>query len=258
VVITAKGADTTSRIKEHQSRHFDGETVEAILRAAGASAGIADVKVAERFRDRVRPYLDMRDESFLALGQRLARELGGTFKISGETAILAERNGGMTAGGAALPIVTARWGANLHDYDIAPRLGRPVFGTTQARYYDPKTATWRTAATATELSGAAAASTARFPVADADDADDLALSESQMVNHGAGEGSVTIEGNTDAQPEGPVTVTGARPGIDGTYRIESVEHEYSRASGFVTRLELRQPGGGAGTDFRLAPDPELG
>jgi hypothetical protein len=46
-----------------------------------------------------------------------------------------------------------------------------------------------------------------------------------------------------------------RSGVDGTYRIAGVLHELNRTSGFITQLELKQPGGGAGTDPRpVVPD----
>ena len=61
---------------------------------------------------------------------------------------------------------------------------------------------------------------------------------------------MTIEGSTAAIPDGLCIVTGARPGVDGAYRIKSVTHQYSRGGGFVTSLELIEPRDGAGSDSR--------
>ena len=39
--------------------------------------------------------------------------------------------------------------------------------------------------------------------------------------------------------------------MDGSYRIEAVTHTLTRAGGFVTTLELKQPQLGAGRDARV-------
>jgi hypothetical protein len=72
-----------------------------------------------------------------------------------------------------------------------------------------------------------------------------------------------IEGDPAAIPDGLCIITGTRPGVDGAYRIEAVTHTLTRAGGFVTTLELKQPQQGAGTDARtestspLAPSPNV-
>src|SRR5690606_333830 len=75
---------------------------------------------------------------------------------------------------------------------------------------------------------------------------------------GRGGGSITINGNADAQPEGSVALSGARPGIDGTYRIDAVNQDFSRSTGWVTRIDLQEPQDEAGKDKRPSKSGKKG
>lgn len=269
--VSAKGMDTRKKAKQGQRQHFDDKSIEEVMQAAGKTAGLT-VTVDPAFAKIMRPYIALDDESFVAFGERIAREVGGTFKIVGEKAILAKRSGGVSPSGATLATVTAAWGQNLHDYDVKPLLGRPVEKETVARWYDPKAGEYKEEKAETGTEGGETTKPARFIEADQDRAKEQAGSDAVESDRKSGEGTVSIEGNIGAQPEGVCMLTGCRPGVDGSYRIEGVTHDYSR-SGFVTRLELGQPKGEAGKDKRgkkrggddddddfegLAPDPELG
>lgn len=177
------------------------------------------------------------------MGERLAREIGGNFRIQGTKAMMSKRGGTYTAA------VMVAWGQNLHSWDIAPALGRTQYGMVRARWYDPKDAAWKETETATDLE-VNARHEHRYAKSDQDEASQQISSDKATSERDAGEGSVTIEGNTEAIPDGLCIVSGARPGIDGAYRIETVTHTYSRGGGFVTRLELKAPHGGAGMDTR--------
>ena len=133
-----------------------------MLDEAGKVVGITDVRVDQQLGAIIREYERMDDESFIAFGERLAAEVGGTFKISGTTAVLAKRNGGTAPSGAALPSVTARRGENLHSWDIAPFLGRHRYKETRSRYYDAKEAKWKEVKTQTEIEGTENTITSRF------------------------------------------------------------------------------------------------
>ena len=246
--ISAKGMDTRGKPKEGQRRHFDDTTIGDALSATAERAGLTMSVDAELGKIK-RPYIALDDESFVAFGERIAREVGGTFKIVGTRAILAKRNGGSSAGGASLPTVTAAWGRNLHSYDIAPILGRPVEKATRSRWYDKAKADWLETTADTGTEGGITIKPARFSEPDEDRAGQQSKADAAESDRKSGEGSVTIEGTVAAQPEGQCIVTGCRPGVDGAYRIESVDHDYSR-SGWTTSLELRQPKGEAGKDSR--------
>ena len=235
--ISAKGMDTTAKPKEGQQRHFDDKTVKEILEEAGKPAGIATVDIDPSLASISRRYFEMRDESFIHMGERLAREIGGNFRIQGNTAVMSKRGGSYTAA------VIAAWGRNLHSWDISPSLARAQYSKVRARWYDPEKSEWQEAEEGTALS-VDARHDHRYAKADEIEATQQTASDRATSERDAGEGSITIEGDTSAIPDGLCIVSGARPGVDGAYRIESVTHSYSRGGGFITQLNLRQPGQG--------------
>ncbi len=239
--LSAKGMDTTKTRREGQPRHFDDSTVGDILREAGKTAGITEVDIDPSLASIGRKYFEMRDESFIHMGERLAREIGGNFRVSGTKAIMSKRGGTYTAA------VVAAWGRNLHSWDISPSLGRAQYKTLRARWYDPGKAEWRETEERSGLS-VDARHDHRYAKPDEDEARQQTGSDKATSERDAGEGSVTIEGDTAAIPDGLCIVAGARPGVDGPWRIESVTHSYSRGGGFVTELSLKQPAAGGTGD----------
>jgi phage protein D len=184
----------------------------------------------------------MRDESFIHMGERLAREIGGNFRIQGTKAIMSKR------GGTYRAAVVAAWGRNLHGWDISPALGRTQYSRMRARWYDSRKAEWQEVEEDTALT-VEARHDHRYAKPDEDEAMQQTASDRATSERDAGEGSVNIEGDTSAIPDGLCIIMGARPGIDGAYRIESVTHSYSRGGGFVTQLSLKQPGSGGASNI---------
>lgn len=250
ISVSAKGIDTLGKAKEHQQLHIDDATLEDAVKKAGEKAGITTVKVDEAFKSVMRPYWSLDGESFIAFGERVAREVGGIFKIQGEKAVISKKGGGKSPSGAELPSVTARWGDNLISYDITPTAGRPRFKKVRARYYDQKAAKWKETDAEIEDEEAKATHIRRNAVADEGEAKGASDNDKTQSENEKGGGSVTIDGNGTATPEGSLILEGARPGIDGTYRIETVQHEYSRSGGWTTQLSLKKPSGEAGKDSR--------
>lgn len=249
LTVSAKSADLFGPVKERQERHFDevsiGEAFSAAAQSVGLSAHV-DADLAALHRE----YLAMEGESFLAFGQRLAQEIGATFKIAGGRAVLLKRNGGVTASGRELPLIIAEYGHNLLGWSIEPVRARPRHARAAVRRYDQQAASWRTHEVETGVEGSSALLVALHPAADADQAAAGAVGLAGEVSRQAGGGEVTIDGDTSAKPEAMCRVVGARAGIDGEYRIASVEHLLDRSSGLTTRLELGQPQGRAGHDGR--------
>lgn len=248
--VSAKGFDSQGMAKEPQRKHWDDKTLGEVMPEAGRAAGIENVQVAGALASLARKYWAMQNESFLHFGERIAREVGGTFKIAGKRAILADRGGGTTASGAALPPVAAAWGVNLISWDISPILGRPRFKAARVRHFDTKAGKYVYETEEIEDPEAKADLVDRFDAPDKDQAKARAGAHKKNAERERGGGTIVIDGSTIPQPEGTVTLAGARPGVDGTYRIESVTHDFSEGSGWITRLEVNQPQGEAGKDDR--------
>lgn len=250
LAISAKGADVLGRAKQLQERHFDNLPIGEALRQAAQAAGITDVRIDPDLAQLTRPYLAMESESFLAFGQRLAREVGGTFKVVGSRALLVKRNGGTTASGRQMGAVPVTFGENLFAWDIAPYVGRPRHSRVSVRHYDPDKARQDARAAEIDDETTDAELFARYPAADAASAQDQANASAAEIERAGGTGTVTIDGDLRAKPGALCLVRGVRPGIDGDYRIDAVEHAIDRSAGMTTRIDLGHPQGTAGTDSR--------
>lgn len=238
ITITAKGIDTSGKAKEPQQRHFDNMTIREMLEAAGEYAGVTDIRIDHELENIRREYEHMDDESFIAFGERLASEIGGTWKMRNGIAIMAKKNSGRTPSGAPLPPVFAARGENLHTWDIAPYIGRPRYKQIRVRYYDRNTATYEEVVVETDVQGSDAIAVGSFRAPNKEAAENKANALKAESERGSGVGTIEIEGNVAAQPEATCFVAGARLGIDGGYVIDSVDHRYSRSSGFNTTLTL--------------------
>lgn len=246
--ISGKGVDTTGRAKEGQQLGIDNASAEEALNKAGKIAGIS-VRVDPAFASIKRDWWGLNDESFIHFGERVARELGGIFKIQGDQAILAKKGAGSVTG-APLGIVRAIVGDNLINWDLAPFLGRPRHKQVRARYFDPKKAKWESVVAEVQDEGVSATLADRYSRTDKSEAEGSTENGARDSESEKGGGSVQIDGTVMAKPGGTCLVMGARPGVDGPYRITTVNHDVNRSGGWVTGLDLKQPQGSVGSDSR--------
>ena len=246
LTVKARGFDARGRVKEPQTFHADDTDLASFLGQAARQAGFT-LAVDGSLGSIARDYWAADGESFLHLGQRLARELNATFKIRGTRAVLA-----MRGADKGLPTVTARPGANLISWDITPAEDRPAFTAARVAFFDRATAAVRTIDTDYGTGGGLpdAVNLIRTSAADEDQAMRIGEARRREAEREAGSGSVRLDLEPRAQAEGTLILAGARPGVDGTYRIASVRHAAERSGGATTSLEIRQPQGTAGRDER--------
>ncbi|PZU95583.1 MAG: late control protein [Chelatococcus sp.] len=252
LTISAKSADTRGKLKQSEEKHKDNAKLGDVAAEWGRDAGLTDVKVHPDLASVERGYWAMEGESFLSWAARTAQEVGATFKVMGDRAVMTPRSSGKSASGKDLPKITAKWGDNLINWNITPVQSRDDFKKFETRWYDPKEAKWKTETVEAREAGTGIEATKlkRFSSNDKATAKAAAESESKEGDREKGGGSVSIDGDPTAQAEAECEVVGARPGVDGTYRIESVTQNLSRGGGWTTDLELKQPKGEAGKDTR--------
>ncbi len=247
--ISATSADQKSKVKQPALRHKDKGTLKDVATEWGQKAGL-QVQVIGSLASVERDYWLQQNESFQAWGQRMAEENGATFQIVGNRAIFSPRNEGISASGKPLTPVNAIFGDNMVSWDISPTIGRPQYEKVQVRYYDREEAKWKDENVDVRGADAKVKLTEQMPAANKANAGGKAKAGSKKSEREKGSGSVEILGDYAAEPEAPCFVSGARPGIDGEYIIDSVTHTVTKRDGFSTKLTIKKPTGTAGKDSR--------
>lgn len=247
--ISAESADHGAKPKEPSLRHKDKATLATVAQEFGAKAGLS-VQVLGSIASVEREYWLQQNESFLSWGQRMAREVGGTFKVIGNRAFLAARNEGLSASGQPLTPIAATVGVNLLECNVTPIVSRPKYKNVKLSYFDIAKGEKVEVEMDTGITDVDVILRSTLAVANKDQAEQKAKSLSKESDREKGQGSVTIIGDARAEPEALCILSGMRPGADGAYRIDAVSHRLDKGSGFTTTLQLRQPQQGAGTDSR--------
>lgn len=247
--IMARSADFKGKGKHKTSKYKDNASFGDVAKEWGSAAGY-QVSVDSSLASAQRDYWVMPNESFLSWGRRIAEEIGATFKVAFPKAVFVPRNSGDSASGEALAGVTATWGLNLISWDVSPTLSAGVWANAKTRFYDHTKATWGEDSVPTGLEGGEADLTETFKAADQGRAKDRSTTNAADAKRKRAAVSIEMDGDPAALSQANLTLSGARPGIDGDYRIKTARHSYSRSSGWTTTCDCEQPQGAAGTDSR--------
>ncbi|SON55543.1 tail protein [Hartmannibacter diazotrophicus] len=242
--VQAKGFDPGGKAKQSLHFHMDDTTLKAFLTKAAEKAGFT-LKIDEDLGATKRSYWAADGESFLHLGQRLAREFFATFKLRGKQAVFLPRGETVQIATVLGEVGEAEPG-NVISWEITPVSTRARYGKTKVRWFDRASGTWKTEEVEHGGAGSGdadeeAVETVRTSAHDADQAKAIAKARKRQAKRNDGLGSVEIDVNPLAQAEGLFVLSGARVGVDGTYRIAAVTHQGNRGGGTTTRLELCEP-----------------
>ena len=260
LVLGCISTDPLSAIKTTQNAHKDGGDLKEAANQFAKAAGL-DVKIDPAL-NRTRDYWWIGGHSFKQWGEAMARQLGGTFKVAGDQATLTKRTSDTNADGDQLPTVAAdvdetkgnviRWSITVTNEETHKDNAAPTYDADKAENADVKADDKSSAGSGNQGDGAL---NNKFKQPDADQARDQANSNQMEQFIRVINGIIVIIGEPMAVSGGMVKLTGARPGIDGTYRILNCIHTYTRdgSTGYLTEMHLGNAGTGQGSP--TPPDP---
>jgi hypothetical protein len=219
-------------------------------------------KVHPQLAKITRDYWQQSGESLIHIGERLARQFGATFRIVGNSVEFSMP--GDDVDGKHRGTIDGIWGKNLIAYRVHPWVARSTWGGASQHYYSTLMGTWKKLAAKFGLNMPWSEAMNKFappaPAPNSQEADQ----QNSGVRQGmfTGQGRIVINGEPAAVFQGHIMVRGARPGVDGLWRITMAEHRYSR-QGYVTWLDVLADhavpytAGSIGDYYRLTWTPEL-
>lgn len=185
-----------------------------------------------------RDYWSQSNESPMHFLRRMANEVGAVTRVEGDKVVFTKP--GQNTSGDEEVSCTATWGKNLIGWRVHPWFSRGLWGGASQQYFDLKAGQWQSILgnfnrAAPWVSKAVFSLPSPAPNANVaqqqnDGADDLSGGY-------IGTGTIVINGEPKAAWNTNVLLIGARPGVDGTYRINKCEHFYSR-QGYITTLTV--------------------
>lgn len=247
--VEASSIEQGSKAKEPSLFHKDDATLRDAMVEFGEKAGL-NVEVIGDVGDLFRDYWIQQNESFVSFAQRLAREVGGTFKVIGDRAFFSSRNEGLSVSGRPLSPIDAIVGENVLSASISPLRAKPKYKDVEISYFDIAKGKRISVSETTGIDDVDAILRRAISEVDEETARSRAKSLAAESDREKGDGTITILGDATAEPEAIVNLSGFRPGADGAYRIDGVDHQIDAKGGFTTQLTVKQPQDGAGTDSR--------
>lgn len=235
LVIRGKAADMRASLKAPKTRAWRETTIGGIVAKIAAEHGLQPA-VADALGGRAIGHRDQTNESDLHFLTRLGRDHGAVAAPKNGRLVFAPAGRGSSASGQALPSVT------LDRADLTTWRGtqadREGAGKVRARYRDQAAARTRYA----EAGSGDPVKTLRHVYRDqaaAQAAAEAELAKTKRAENGV---ELTMDGKPELAAQVPITVTGLRPSLSGSWIASRVEHRMDYSSGgFVTTVTGEKP-----------------
>jgi phage protein D len=244
--ISGKSADLrNSKLKESKERHWDGKTLGDIVGQVAGECGLSaavDSEIGSYSYD----WLGQQDEANVLFLERLARRHNALMTIKDGRLIFANRGSGLSAGGSFVGSVIVTPAIILQGSCTFEANDRTKYRKVVA-YYQDKAKAKRVEVDADSDADGDSIYRLTDPYADPAEADKAARAKAKQLKRGEGAAGVTVPGDTSIVAGAPLLFQDVRPGLDGVpYLIDTVTHDYSKTSGFTTKISAKLYDGKSG------------
>lgn len=235
IIISAKPADFSSRIKERHTESYNDTTLGAVLRAIATRNGLKPA-IAARFDAVKLEHIDQTDESDIHFLTRLAVQFDAVTKPANGALVFTGKGESASASGSALATaVILRSDTTSHNWASSERSKY----TGARAYWQDKDKAQRTGEYAGDRESV---KTLPGTFATKELAQAAAQAELSKVSRVAGTLDIVCKlGLPELIAETRCTAQGFRTYIDGDYVIEEVTHTLHPKSGLGTNIKLDLP-----------------
>jgi uncharacterized protein len=241
MTVRARSADVggarTAKWKAHKSRSHATTTLGALVTKIAREHG-QEAAIAPDVDSLPIPAIAQSRESDLHFLTRVARREGAVFALKGGKAVVVKRGAPRTAAGVVPEAVTFQR-SQLTSWRLT-QATRDSHGSVRARWRDKAAARERFASAGT----GDPKRTLRSTFASEAEAQSGATAElARLTRNTGGALEVTVSGRAALAAGGRIVLDGVRSGLDGTWVVETVEHQMDwSGGGYTCRLEGRIEG----------------
>jgi len=232
--IKAHAADMQKAfVKEKKSRGFEQITIANLVATIAAEHGLT-AKVATSLASEVISRIDQAGESDSHLLTRLAKERGAVQKVAYGHLLFVPKGEAKSVSGKVLPIVRlhrtdlSSWNATLAD--------RERYNQVTARWYDKALAKEHQM----HVGSGKPIFSIRRVYADAAGAQKAADARLKALQAGTGFINIETAGDVTLVSEAEVVLSGMRPGLNGSWVCDSVDHTLAKNSGWKAAGKLEK------------------
>jgi phage protein D len=240
IKIQGKSADMREGIKEHKSRHWDGETFGGVVQKMAGEVGLT-ARVSEKLASYKGKdgYFHQGNESNAHWIERMSRKLGGIMSVKDGNLVVAERGAGLSVSGLALGGIIVTPGMIIEGTCSTTFAQRPQHGDVEAGRHDKKSGE-RKWEKAPGVEGGSAKYRLRGNHDDQDTAQRAAESRGKDLRRSAVQTQVGIEGNIAARGGSPMSYAGVHPEIDAVpFIIDTATHKFLKRGGYTTQISAK-------------------